>query len=306
MPQLKLLEDFIALVRAGSFVRAAEQRHVTHPAFGRRIRALETWIGAPLVDRSTLPATLTPQGETVYKTACQIVEQLNRVRYQARDAQCGGHGHLRIATGRSLARTLVADWIGRLHKGRRPVLKPGTQIDITTGMMADMAKLMAQGKTDMLCCYEHQALSLELLSDQFAYMTLATDKLVPVCQARPDGTPHHALTDRPGTSLPLIAYTEGLAMARILGDRLQSYPYPLVTALRCDSLDTAMGSVLKGLGIAWLPLSMVTGECRRGTLAQLGSRSDEITFEVRLYRPRRQLSDLAEAVWSFTQQPRAR
>lgn len=304
MPQLKLLEDFIALARAGSFVRAAEQRHVTHPAFGRRIQALEAWVGTPLVNRSTLPVTLTEQGEAVLKTACQVVEQLNRVRYQARDTESGGHGRLRIATGRSLARTLVADWIGRLHKGRRPVLKAGVQIDITTGMMADMAKLLAQGKTDLLCCYEHPALSLKLLPDQFHYMTLATDKLVPVCQARPDGTTRYVLSDRPGASLPLIAYSGGLAMARILGDRLESYPYPLVPAVRCDSLDTAMGSVMKGLGIAWLPLSMIASECRRGVLAQLGGRGDEIAFEVRLYRPRVHLSDLAEAVWSFTQQSR--
>ncbi|WP_241119334.1 helix-turn-helix domain-containing protein, partial [Achromobacter xylosoxidans] len=40
MADLKLLEDLIALAQSGSFVRAAEARHVTHPAFGRRIRAL--------------------------------------------------------------------------------------------------------------------------------------------------------------------------------------------------------------------------------------------------------------------------
>jgi DNA-binding transcriptional LysR family regulator len=38
---LKLFEDLVALARERSFVRAAEARHVTHPAFGRRIRALE-------------------------------------------------------------------------------------------------------------------------------------------------------------------------------------------------------------------------------------------------------------------------
>ena len=50
--QLKWLEDFTALAQARSFTRAAELRHVTHPAFGRRIRALEAWAGTPLVDRS--------------------------------------------------------------------------------------------------------------------------------------------------------------------------------------------------------------------------------------------------------------
>jgi LysR family transcriptional regulator, hypochlorite-specific transcription factor HypT len=46
---LKLIEDLMALQRCGSYVRAAEERHVTHPAFGRRIRSLEAWAGVPLV-----------------------------------------------------------------------------------------------------------------------------------------------------------------------------------------------------------------------------------------------------------------
>ena len=39
--QIKWLEDFLMLAQERSFTRAAELRHVTHPAFGRRIRALE-------------------------------------------------------------------------------------------------------------------------------------------------------------------------------------------------------------------------------------------------------------------------
>lgn len=42
---LKWLEDLVALAQTRSFSRAAELRHVTHPAFSRRIKALETWAG---------------------------------------------------------------------------------------------------------------------------------------------------------------------------------------------------------------------------------------------------------------------
>lgn len=304
MSQLKLLEDFVTLARAGSFVRAAEQRHVTHPAFGRRIRALEAWVGTPLVDRSSLPITLTPEGQVFYNTANQVLEQLNRVRRQLQASDQAGQGSLRIATGRSLARTLVTDWVSRLQKGSHAPLSAHVPIDISTGMMADMAKMLAQGKTDFLCCYEHPALSIELLAEQVTYMTIATDKLVPTCQRRKNGTPLYELNADSGRSIPLISYSGGLAMARILGDKLHHFPYPLVSTVRCDSLDTAMGSVLKGMGVAWLPLSMIANECRRGTLVQLGGKGDEIAFEVRLYRSRAPLSDLAESVWAFTQQGR--
>src|SRR3546814_7081942 len=51
--ELKWLEDFVSLANTGNFSRSAEERNVTQPAFSRRIKALELWLGAPLVDRST-------------------------------------------------------------------------------------------------------------------------------------------------------------------------------------------------------------------------------------------------------------
>ena len=68
--QLKWLEDFVALVQERSFTRAAELRHVTHPAFGRRIRALEAWAGTPLVEHGGgSPLKLTPAGDAFLETA---------------------------------------------------------------------------------------------------------------------------------------------------------------------------------------------------------------------------------------------
>jgi len=40
------LEDFLVLAAVGNFSRAAEDRHMTQPAFGRRVRALEEWLGS--------------------------------------------------------------------------------------------------------------------------------------------------------------------------------------------------------------------------------------------------------------------
>ena len=299
MADLKLLEDLIALARTGSFVRAAELRHVTHPAFGRRIRALEAWAGAPLVERQRMPVVLTAEGEALLKTAVQVVEQMGQVRHRIRSSGAGGEAVLRIATGRSLARTLVADWIARLRLRAPKVLAEGVQVELSTGMMQDMAARLEQGRVDLLCCYEHPALSVQLSPGRYRYMTLGTDKLVPVSQADTRGRARYALQEG-GQAAPLITYAGGLAMERIVGDRLETTPYSLTPFLRSDSLDAAHGAVAKGLGVAWLPWSMVAADCRRGALAALGGRSDEIAFEVRLYRPRARLTELAEAVWQAT------
>ena len=64
------------------------------------------------------------------------------------------------------------------------------------------------------------------------------------------------------------------------------------------SVDAIHDLARKGLGAAWLPWSLVAGECRDGRLVALGGRSDEVHFDVRLYRPRARQAALVEAVWA--------
>ena len=74
--ELKWLEDFLSLAETRSFSRSAEQRRVTQPAFSRRIRSLEIWLGTVLLDRSTYPITLTPEGRHFRETAEEVVRVL--------------------------------------------------------------------------------------------------------------------------------------------------------------------------------------------------------------------------------------
>ena len=50
--ETKWLEDFVSLAETRSFSRSAQVRHVTQPAFSRRIQALEAWTGIDLIDRT--------------------------------------------------------------------------------------------------------------------------------------------------------------------------------------------------------------------------------------------------------------
>ena len=56
---LNWLEDFLALAEHRNFSRAAEARNVTQPAFSRRIRAMEEWVGTPFV-RAPQGVAMTP------------------------------------------------------------------------------------------------------------------------------------------------------------------------------------------------------------------------------------------------------
>ncbi|MEZ9460244.1 LysR family transcriptional regulator [Vibrio splendidus] len=49
------LEDFLVLAEVRNFSKAAKLRHITQPAFGRRIKSLERAVDQELIDRSSNP-----------------------------------------------------------------------------------------------------------------------------------------------------------------------------------------------------------------------------------------------------------
>lgn len=292
--QLKWLEDFITLAHERSFTRAAELRHVTHPAFGRRIRALEAWAGAPLLERGGGPVRLTPAGQAFLETAEQTARGLAQ-SHEELQAIAGRHAHtVTLATGRTLARTLVADWLVRL----RPLLGADGELRIRTGSLAETVDALQRGEADFAILYHHPALVVPLDARQFQHLTLASDRLVPVARADASGAPLYALSDK--APVPHVAYTRTLALGRLLEDHLAHHPASprLQPLLECDSPDANYEYVLKGLGVAWLPWSLVHADCQAQRLAPAGDRRLEVRFDVRLYRPKRRLSPLAETLWT--------
>lgn len=296
--QLKWFEDLLALAQTQNFSRAAELRHVTHPAFGRRIKALEDWAGAALLVRGKAPLTLTAAGEQLLEHAHDLLQGVG----QAREALQGAAGRqdntVTLATGRTLARTLVADWLLRMQ----PLLKRTQgQLKIRTRSLAETAEMLDRGEVDFMLTYHHALLAVKINARRYSYITMAQDRLVPVARCDARGQRRYDITA--GSPVPYLAYPSTLALGRLVTDHLANHPQaPLLhRVVECDSADALLEYCIQGLGVAWLPLCLVTTACKAGQLAILGDAQLAITFEVRLYRPKKRLSELAEAMWTSAQ-----
>ena len=293
--QLKWLEDFIVLAQERSFTRAAELRHVTHPAFGRRIRALEAWAGTPLVERGGGPVTLTPAGQSFLETAGQLARNLAQSHEELQSLAGRQARTVTLATGRTLARTVVADWLVRLQ----PLLQVG-ELCIRTRALAETVALLERNEADFSLVYHHPALAIRLDARQFLHLTVASDRLVPVSRATAQGYALHRFGPAGATDrVPYLAYAPQLALGRLVEDHLAHNPHAprLQRVVECDSADAHYEYVQKGLGVAWLPWSMVHADCQARRLAPAGDARMEVRFDVRLYRPKRRLGPLAEALW---------
>ena len=112
---LSWLDDFLALVASGNFSRAAEERHMTQPAFSRRIRALEEWLGTELFDRSSQPAKLTAAGEWFRGSAHELMARVARVPGEARAVAEAHSTTLRFAATHALSFTFLLGWLRGLE-----------------------------------------------------------------------------------------------------------------------------------------------------------------------------------------------
>ena len=83
LPPLNTLSVFEAAARHGSFVRAAQELHVTHGAVSRQIRQLEDALGVVLFERRNRAVFLTSAGEQLRVAAVDafsiLTESIDRI-----------------------------------------------------------------------------------------------------------------------------------------------------------------------------------------------------------------------------------
>lgn len=92
------LRVFHAAAEAGSFTHAAERLNLSQSAISRQVSALEHDIGVPLFHRHARGLVLTEQGELLYRTAHDVLMQLDGVRSRLVETTEKPTGVLRVTT----------------------------------------------------------------------------------------------------------------------------------------------------------------------------------------------------------------
>lgn len=282
--ETKWLEDFVSLAETGSFSRAAKLRHVTQPAFSRRIQALEAWAGTDLVDRSAYPTRLTPAGQTLYAQALEILHALQSSRAMLR-GQSAAQDVIEFATPHSLAFTFFPAWVSSLRGSFGPIKSRLTALNVHDAVMR-----LVEGGCDLLIAYHHEAQPLPLDAERFEMVHLGQETLAPYCRPDAQGLPLYAFPGQVGQPLPYLGYAPGAYLGRVVEAALKqaSVAIHLDRVYETDMAEGLKVMALEGHGIAFLPASAVASELRSGRLVPLApppGPSDLLaTLEIRAYR----------------------
>jgi DNA-binding transcriptional LysR family regulator len=297
--EAKWLEDFIALAESRSFSRAAELRHITQPAFSRRIQALEAWVGTDLVDRAVYPTRLTAAGETFRGEAIAMLARLDETRAMLRSMRPASDQVIDFAAPHTLSLTFFPEWLGKVQaSGKCP--------PFSTRLMAlnvhDAAMSLVQGNSDLAMVYYHPRLPVQLDPRHYDMLALGSEAVHPYARCGRDGVPEHSLDSEAPT--PYLGYAPNAYLGRIVELILSAAPRRPRLDVRYET-DMAEGlkvMVLAGHGVAFLPESAARKDVRARRMALAGDGFAE-SMEIRLYRarPGQSGSDkpVVDALWNY-------
>ena len=284
--ETKWLEDFVSLAETRSFSRSAQLRHVTQPAFSRRIQSLEAWAGSDLVDRSSYPTRLTPAGETLHDQALEVLQALQTTRAMLRGHATTAQDVIEFAVPHTLAFTFFPAWVTALRATFGPIKSRLIALNVHDAVMR-----LVEGSCDLLIAYHHPSQPNQLDAERYEMVSLGEEVVAPYSKPDPHGNPMFELPGKAGHPLPYLGYAQGAYLGQMVELILKhsSAPIHFDRVYETDMAEGLKAMALEGHGVAFLPMSAVRKELRTNKLVSAAPpelKDLSITMEVRAYRER--------------------
>ncbi len=236
------ISAFVTVAKLGSFALAAEELLVTQSALSRRIKKLESSLGAPLLDRTTRSVSVSRLGAEFLPQAERIVTDFHRSLDDINQVVKVQRGTVSFSCNMTISDTLLPEILAQL-KTSFPQIRIRVYEDSSPHAIAKV--LDGQSELALAQLGEpHPELDFEpLIDDRFV---IACHKSHPLAGER--STTWEAVKDE---SFVLLRNESGTRkiLQRHLGDRYEA----IANDLQVGHFHSQLGLVGKGIGIAAIP-----------------------------------------------------
>jgi DNA-binding transcriptional LysR family regulator len=275
---LQWLEDVLVLLEERNLTRAAARRNITQPAFSRRIRSFENWLGVEVLERSTNRVDLST---SLVSNEAEIRALVTRIQnFRSKIAHFNpASSTVSITAQHAPAFSTFPEMALR---AKQPF--PEIKFRLHAANLRDCMTMFLRGDADMLLCYEAEGAVPLSFDTSIRRGNWGVDHLIPVV----GGGMRYAMKsngDIPAQT-PAIVYPNDSYFGEVLGAGAR----PFGTPRHCNNpvCETAFSSgvkelVIKGIGIGWLPHSMVYREIENGELISMADTLGKEPLTVAIY-----------------------
>jgi len=140
---LRQLEVFNAIVRHGSFTRAARELFLTQPTVSMQIKKLTDAVGLPLFEQIGKKLYPTDAGHLLYKFSCEIFDRFARFEMTIADMKGLKQGKLRLAV------VTTAEYFIPLILGKFCQQYPGVDVSLKVSNRERVLQRMSENEDDL-------------------------------------------------------------------------------------------------------------------------------------------------------------
>lgn len=274
--ELSAISIFVTVVEAGSFVKAAEQLHLTRSAISKNIARLEEQLGVVLFKRTTRSLSMTDEGALFYEHSRRALNEIQNAAALLDQGKINATGRLRMSVpvlfGQLFAAPLMVKFAQQhtdlqleisFNDRTVDLVEEGFDLCIRIGTLPDTTQLVAKpiGEHRMLLCAspnylnENEAVPLEHIEDLDNHTTIADPHFGQIKKWQLQKENSEPLFIKPKAKLLL------------------------------NDLQAIKNAALAGAGIAWLPDWLIQNELHGGKLVQVLDTLSSIAFPIHLVWP---------------------
>lgn len=235
------LTYFIAIVEHENYLDAAEFLHLSQSSLSKSIQRLEDELEVTLFDRSKRSSFLTPEGQSFYEGALNIMEAYHSTLDTMRKVSGKGHDKIRMITLPILSQY-------GLNSRLREFIEENTDIVLTIDEMEDLPirQELSEGTCDIAITRKEV-----LGSGKFPHYPLTTDRLVALLPI------NHPLSGRGSIGLSELKQDKFILMNRYISiytlcvQACQNAGFT-PEVLRTARIETILSAVRSGEGVSLL------------------------------------------------------
>ncbi|MES2414069.1 MAG: LysR family transcriptional regulator [Pseudomonadota bacterium] len=247
---IRQLKAFLGVAETSNFTRTAQKLHISQAALSASIRELEGQLGCRLFERTTRSVELTAAGRSLLPVAQAAVDGLENAARQLLKLERLGVSRIRLGFTPMLASNVAPDVLDEFQRQF-----PSVQVDVVDAGPHELQQQLEADELDAA----FGAFSKKISGFSQLQITPASLMLVYADQ-------FSAISGRISWQdvfeYPLIGLTDRSPVQQLVNDMARQMAADIRSRMVVNQLETALGMVEKGFGVAVFP-SFARTSCRR-------------------------------------------
>ncbi|TWT88279.1 HTH-type transcriptional activator CmpR [Pseudobythopirellula maris] len=287
----KALKIFCDVTKLRSFSKAAEVNGISQSNASQVVHHLEEHLGVQLIDRSTRPFVMTPEGEKYFDGArdiCRRLEDLEREVVRVHD---------QVASRLTVA-AIYSVGLAHMNRWLRAFLSQHPKADVRVEYVHPerVYEAVETEQADLgLVSYPVASKRIETLPWREERLVLVVDPAHPLAERSRSGGGLATVSINDLEGERLIASQQGLQIREEVDSLFARHKVGVEVAMEFDNIELMKRAIEIGAGVGLLPEPTVTPEVAAGTLVKLSLEGEQLARPLGiLYRRDRELSETAQ------------